>query len=76
MRELAGYGATCDAWHATMASPDGEGAARAMRDALVMARLDPADVDYVNAHGTATQPNDRLETLAIKHVFGARASNT
>jgi 3-oxoacyl-[acyl-carrier-protein] synthase II len=71
--ELAGYGATCDAWHATMASPDGEGAARAMQDALVMARLDPADVDYVNAHGTATQPNDRLETLAIKHVFGARA---
>jgi 3-oxoacyl-[acyl-carrier-protein] synthase II len=71
--ELVGYGATADAYHITAPSPEGEGNARAMRMALAQAGLRPEDVDYINAHGTSTQPNDREETAAIKQVFGAHA---
>jgi 3-oxoacyl-[acyl-carrier-protein] synthase II len=69
--ELDGYGSTGDAHHITNPSPDGQ--ARAMRLALEEARTPPDEVDYINAHGTATINNDIVETLAIKKVFGDRA---
>ena len=68
--ELMGYGATCDAYHMTQPHPEAEGAVRAMREALADAGLAPSDVGYVNAHGTSTPPNDRIETYALKQVFG------
>jgi len=71
--ELVGYGATADAYHITAPSPEGEGNARAMRMALQEAGLRPEGIDYINAHGTSTQPNDREETAAIKAVFGEHA---
>ena len=71
--ELVGYGATADAYHITAPSPEGEGNARAMRMALEEAGLRPEEIDYINAHGTSTQPNDREETAAIKQVFGDHA---
>jgi len=71
--ELVGYGATADAYHITAPSPEGEGNARAMRMALEEAGLRPEEIDYINAHGTSTQPNDREETAAIKAVFGDHA---
>ncbi len=71
--ELAGYGSTADAYHLTAPSPDGEGAARAIRLALKDAGLSVADIDYVNAHGTSTPTNDPVETLAIKTAFGDHA---
>jgi len=71
--ELVGYGATADAYHITAPSPEGEGNARAMKMALDQAGLAPTDIDYINAHGTSTQPNDREETAAIKRVFGGHA---
>jgi 3-oxoacyl-[acyl-carrier-protein] synthase II len=71
--ELVGYGATADAYHITAPSPEGEGNARAMRMALDEAGLRPEEIDYINAHGTSTQPNDREETAAIKQVFGEHA---
>jgi 3-oxoacyl-[acyl-carrier-protein] synthase II len=71
--ELAGYGASCDAYHLTAPDPEGEGAARAMKLALKSARMSPDDVDYINAHGTSTPFNDYFETLAIKKVFAERA---
>jgi 3-oxoacyl-[acyl-carrier-protein] synthase II len=72
--ELAGYGATGDAYHITSQAPGGEGAARAMRLALQDAGLTPEDVDYINAHGTSTAMNDRNETAAIKAALGDHAS--
>jgi 3-oxoacyl-[acyl-carrier-protein] synthase II len=71
--ELVGYGATADAYHITSPSPEGEGNARAMKMALDQAGLRPEQIDYINAHGTSTQPNDREETAAIKRVFGQHA---
>ncbi len=71
--ELIGYGATADAYHITSPSPEGEGNARSMRMALARAKLEPTAIDYINAHGTSTQPNDREETAAIKQVFGDHA---
>ncbi|MCL4426224.1 MAG: beta-ketoacyl-ACP synthase II [Firmicutes bacterium] len=71
--EVVGYGMTADAYHITYPAPEGEGGARAMQRALADADLKPADVDYVNAHGTSTEANDRFETMAIKKVFGERA---
>ena len=70
LAELAGYGATADAYHITMPDEIGSGAARAMQLAIKSAGLEPSDIDYVSAHGTSTPANDRLETLAIKTVFG------
>ena len=69
LAELAGYGATSDAFHITQPDENGEGAARAMRKALKQAGLLPDDIEYLNAHGTSTLMNDKLETLAIKKVF-------
>jgi 3-oxoacyl-[acyl-carrier-protein] synthase II len=71
--ELAGYAATCDAHHITQPDPEGKGLSLAMRRALDSAGAAPADVDYLNAHGTSTPYNDRFETLAIKQVFGDHA---
>jgi 3-oxoacyl-[acyl-carrier-protein] synthase II len=71
--EIIGYGATADAYHMTAPAPGGEGAARAMREALADAGLSPEEVSYINAHGTSTPHNDRLETEAIKTVFGEHA---
>jgi 3-oxoacyl-(acyl-carrier-protein) synthase len=70
--ELAGYGLCTDATHITRPSVDGQ--ARAMRLALDDARLDPGDIGYINAHGTATQANDGVETAAIRQVFGNHAA--
>ncbi len=71
--EIVGYGATGDAYHLTAPAPDGEGAQRAMRRAMQDAGLGPADVQYINAHGTSTPANDLNETKAIKAVFGDHA---
>jgi 3-oxoacyl-[acyl-carrier-protein] synthase II len=71
--QVAGYGATADAYHITAPDEDGRGAARAMALALEDAGLMPEAVDYINAHGTSTQLNDRIETRAIRQVFGAHA---
>ena len=71
--EIAGYGNTCDAYHLTAPSPEGEGAARAMKIALDEAGLKPEDVDYINAHGTSTPTNDPIETRSIKTTFGDHA---
>jgi 3-oxoacyl-[acyl-carrier-protein] synthase II len=71
--ELVGYGMSADASHITAPSETGDGAARAMQAALASAACDPSKVNYVNAHGTSTPHNDKLETLAIKRVFGDHA---
>lgn len=73
LAELAGYGATSDAYHLTAPDPEGTGAAAAIREALADARLTTADIDYINAHGTSTPTNDPVETAAIKAAFGADA---
>lgn len=67
--ELVGYGLTADAYHITAPAPDGEGAARAMHNAINDAGISPDDVQYINAHGTSTELNDKYETMAIKTVF-------
>lgn len=73
--ELAGYGASCDAYHIAAPEEAGEGAALAMRRALADAGLPPEAVNYINAHGTSTPLNDRIETLAIRTVFGPHADH-
>jgi 3-oxoacyl-[acyl-carrier-protein] synthase II len=73
LAEIAGYGASSDAFHLTQPSPDGEGAIRAVRLALRRGGIEPGEIDYINAHGTATLLNDRTETYVIKKVFGERA---
>lgn len=71
--EIAGYGATCDAYHETSPDPDGKGGAMAMRLAFEEAGLKAEDINYINAHGTSTPINDRTETSAIKACFGSHA---
>jgi len=71
--EIVGYGATGDAFHITAPAENGEGAARAMQMALDDAKIAPSEVDYINAHGTSTELNDKYETAAIKTVFGDHA---
>ena len=72
--EVVGYGATSDAYHITSPSPDGEGAARAMTNAMKEAKINPEQVTYINAHGTSTHLNDLGETLAVKLAFGEAAN--
>ena len=74
--EMAGYAATDDASHITLPAPGGRGAASSMSLALADAGMAPADIGYINAHGTSTGPNDKAETAAIKTVFGERAYST
>lgn len=71
--EIIGYGATGDAYHITAPAPNGEGAARAIKQALDDGGIDPSQVQYINAHGTSTEYNDWYETMAVKSVFGEHA---
>ena len=73
LAEIVGYGSTSDAFHTTAPDPDGKGAAAAIRAALDDAKLNVDDVDYINAHGTATALNDVMETKAVKQAFGEQA---
>ena len=72
---LVGYGATADAYHITSPCEDGSGAAKAMEIAMREAGIEPAQIDYINAHGTSTHHNDLFETRAIRLAFGAHAEN-
>ena len=72
LARVEGFGLSCDAHHVTGPHPEGAGAVRAMRDALARAGADPRSVDWVNAHGTGTPLNDRMETQAVRAVFGDR----
>ncbi|MGF7533731.1 beta-ketoacyl-ACP synthase II [Bacillus mexicanus] len=71
--EIVGYGSTGDAYHITAPAQDGEGGARAMKEAIKDANIAPEEIDYINAHGTSTYYNDKYETMAIKTVFGGHA---
>lgn len=71
--ELAGYAATCDAFHITQPDPEGKGLSMAMKRAMASAGVAPQQIDYINAHGTSTPYNDKFETLAIKKIFGDHA---
>lgn len=73
--ELVGYGATADAFHITAPHPEGIGGINAMKKAIADARLNPEDIDYINAHGTSTPLNDKIETAVIKKVFGEHAND-
>ena len=73
--EVTGYGSSFDAYGITRPEPEGKGAALSMTAALREARVDPADIDYINAHGTSTRLNDLMETVAVKRVFGHRAAS-
>ena len=73
LADLAGYGATSDAFHVTQPHENGDGAVAAMQMALAQAQIAPDDIDYVNAHGTSTPLNDKLETVALKRAFGDHA---
>ena len=75
LAEIVGYGATCDAYHMTAPLEDGDGASRAMINAMKEGNVNPSEVTYINAHGTSTQANDSAETKAIKKVFGEHAKN-
>jgi len=72
--EMVGYGMSGDAYHMTAPSEDGDGACRVMQAALDSGGVEPAQIDYINAHGTSTPHNDRIETVAIKRIFGDQAA--
>ncbi|MDD3886104.1 MAG: beta-ketoacyl synthase N-terminal-like domain-containing protein, partial [Victivallaceae bacterium] len=76
LAEVIGYGATGDAYHITSPAPDGSGCARAIKMAMRHAGINPEDIDYINAHGTSTELNDKFETLAIKAALGDVAYHT
>lgn len=71
--EIVGYGATCDAYHITSPSPDGDGGARSMKNAMEEANITSKDISYINAHGTSTPINDKFETVAVKLAMGEDA---
>ncbi len=73
MAEMVGYGMSADAFHVTAPSEDGDGAFRVMRNALRDAKIEPSEIDYINAHGTSTPMGDRIETKAIRRCFGEHA---
>ena len=73
--EVLGYAASSDAYHVAAPDPEGGGAKRAMQWTLNDAKVDPSEIEYINAHGSSTQANDAIETAAIKHVFGEEAYN-
>jgi 3-oxoacyl-[acyl-carrier-protein] synthase II len=73
--ELAGYSASCDAYHITSPDPEAKGLVKCFVDLFREAEISPADVDYINAHGTSTEHNDKVETLAISNAFGTHAKN-
>ena len=75
LAEIGGYGLACDAHHITRPHPEGEGSVQAMRRAISSSGLEPADVDFVNAHGTGTDANDKVEALVMHKVFGERAKD-
>ena len=70
---MTGYGSTADAFRVTDSHPEGRGAIACIREAVNDSGLSPEDIGYINAHGTSTEVNDRVETMAIKEVFGAQA---
>jgi len=74
LAEVAGFGSACDAWRVTDPHPEGRGAELAMRRALADGGVEPEAVGYVNAHGTSTPANDRIETQALRRLFGERAA--
>jgi 3-oxoacyl-[acyl-carrier-protein] synthase II len=74
--ELIGYGTTHDAYHITQPAPDGEQAEKAIRLALRDAAIQPGEVDYISAHGSATILNDKIETLVVKRILGTKANAT
>ncbi len=76
LAEVVGYGSTCDAYHITSPCLDGDGAYRAMRDALIDADISSDKISYINAHGTSTEINDKVETLAIKKALGDNYMNS
>ncbi len=71
--EIVGFGMTCDAYHITAPDPDGQGAAGAMIIAMKDAQMNPSEISYINAHGTSTKLNDKIETLSMKKAFGESA---
>jgi 3-oxoacyl-[acyl-carrier-protein] synthase II len=73
--EVLGYGVSCDSHHMTAAHPEGDGAIRAMQAAMTESGISTSDVNYISAHGTGTPTNDRVESLAVRKLFGARASH-